>query len=102
MRYVITDDLQWGHIFEGGTSETMCLFAFDRQENRLVAGMVPGGFGAEGQWWTPMSARMLADLEDSLVNANPDALSNPDDWGLSETDDLPEWASDCVAEEYRP
>jgi hypothetical protein len=40
-----------------------------------------------------MTADALADVKDSVVNANPEAVEHPAEWGLEETDDLPDWAA---------
>lgn len=95
MRYVIADNpgSLWGHIFRDGEPEIMTRFVFDLEDRRLVAGGYQGGYSQSGPWWADMSAEMLADLQDSLVNANPDALDNPEYWGLLSSDELPEWAA---------
>lgn len=96
-RYIIADPDQgagWGHIFEdvriGGSvqsRERMLRFVFDLEENRIEH--------LEVQWgnqWIEGSRYDLADVEDSLKNANPGALEDPVYWGLLVSDDLPDWA----------
>jgi hypothetical protein len=39
----------------------------------------------------------IADLEDSLKNANPEALEKPGYWGLIESDTLPAWCQEPSA-----
>lgn len=79
----------WGHIFVG-KREVMTRFAYDAEDERLV--------GAQIQWnangdFVDASREEMADLEDSLKNANPDALSAPHEWNLGVADVLPDWCS---------
>lgn len=98
MRYVIagTPGGLWGHIFDNAEGEVMTQFVYDTQERKLVAAKIVGGQSEGGPWWTDASPVMVADLEDSLVNANEDALDNPGDWGLAVSDELPDWASESA------
>lgn len=89
-RYVIADEpgSLWGHLFDETGRETMTRFVFDREQNALVALQVRLDGG-----WENGSDAMIADLEDSLVNANPDALTDPGYWGLVTADEHPSWAT---------
>lgn len=96
-RYVIADPDQgagWGHLFEevrdGGkpkTRERMLRFVFDLEANALVH--------LDVQWgraWMEGSRFDREDVEDSLCNANPGALEDPEHWGLISSESLPDWA----------
>jgi hypothetical protein len=92
MRYIIADPDQgcgWDHIFEedGRDVERETRFVFDLEEDRLVTADI------RRDWkWRAASAEELSDLQDSLVDANRDALDYPDEWALIEDDVLPDWA----------
>lgn len=90
MRYIIADepDMLWGHIFSG-SRETATRFVFDTEENRMIAAQLRDG--ATGSWSDADPAE-LSDLEDSLVNANSEAIADPQDWGLIDADEAPAWS----------
>lgn len=93
-RYVIADPEEgagWSHIFVYGdeTVERLCRFVYDTEEEMLVALEV--GKGPFSGRYEAASTDEIADVEDSLKNANPDAIDNPDGWGLISSDELPEW-----------
>ena len=75
------------HIFHENGSPSPVRFVFDLAANRLIALDVQ-----INHRWQQASAAELADVEDSLKNANEDALDNPEDWGLDATNALPDWA----------
>lgn len=79
----------WSHIFAGSGYERERLgrILFDRLENRLVALDLHTSFGRK-----VASTIAIQDVEDSLINANPEALINPEHYGLSHGDSMPEWA----------
>ncbi len=80
----------WGHLFgPGNKRETMTEFVYDTESEELVGVLVQ--YDAARDKWELASEWQRADLEDSLKNANPDALDNPHDWDLDYTDELPEW-----------
>ena len=66
----------------------MCKFAYDLDEEELVAAQVKVN-GA----WEEAGRSVLNDLEDSLKDANPDALDDPEAYGLLASEELPEWAA---------
>lgn len=96
-RFIIADPEQgagWGHIFEevresGGAKqrERMLRFVFDRRDDRLEHLDVKWGHK-----WIEGSRFDREDVEDSLKNANPEALEDPEEWGLLVSDTLPDWA----------
>lgn len=83
-RYLIAQS--WGHIFEG-FGEREVRFVFDRKTGLLVSADINCGV------WQPASRIQRQDVQDSLVNANPEALDRPVEYGLIEADEPPEWAS---------
>lgn len=84
-RYIVGDG--WEHIFHENGSPRATRFVFDLTTNGLVALEIYGNHR-----WQPASAAERADVEDSLKNANDEALENPEDWGLEAANTLPAWA----------
>jgi hypothetical protein len=95
-RYIIADPDAgngWGHIFSEGDAERerVTRFVFDSEASALIhldvyRGSVIAATDVE-----------IADVEDSLKNANIEALENPEDWGLIGSDTLPPWCPQLVA-----
>ncbi len=83
-RYVHGD---WSHIFHENGPDTPVRFAFDRTENKVVAMEI-----LKRSRWYPASTDEIADVQDSVMNANETALSAAKDWGLEESNSLPDWA----------
>jgi len=77
----------WTHIFLEGT-ETLTRLCYDRRSNKLVALELKGSLK-----WHAASPAQITDVEESLQDANPEALEHPEDYGLQEGDDLPDWAA---------
>lgn len=88
-RYVVAQS--WGHIFDDVEGERMTDWVYDREQEKLVAATYEFEFKSYDA-----SPEMLADLEDSVKNANEDALKNPAVWELEETNELPDWAQVSV------
>jgi len=97
MRYIIADPslgLGWGHIFSETDPETgakrererFTRFVFDLDEMKLIHLDIDSRGGM-----VPADAIQMADLQDSLVNANSEALEDPDYWGLIASNELPRW-----------
>lgn len=87
-RYVIADDESslWGHLFGPGRDETITRFVFDRQQMSLAA--------AEfriGSAWTVMDTEMVENFHDHLVNANREAIDDPERWDLRTSEEIPDW-----------
>ncbi len=95
MRYVIADAdaMYWGHLFDedGKEVERMCSFVYDTENEQLFSMRVQ----RDRDWELPTRDEMN-DLEDSLKNANPEALDNPASFDLRTSDELPDWASDMA------
>lgn len=93
-RYIIADadaakGSGWLHYFEeeGRFVERETRFAFDRDFGRLAQLDI-----RRGPKWQAATTDEIANLEDSLVEANPEALVEPEAWGLTVSDELPDWA----------
>lgn len=85
----------WSHIFGAGkANERICRFVYDRQAERVIHLDIESGI----KGWVPASEAERADLEDSLKNANEDALSSLEESGLEESNELPEWAYQAEVE----
>lgn len=96
MRYVIAEEPNhlWRHIPYEGAPETYTRFVYDREEGRLVVAERMGMFSNEdGSYsWLALDGRARAELEESLKADSPEALEDPEDWGLVESDEIPVWA----------
>lgn len=96
-RYIVADPDQgkgWGHIFSEFDEldrpverERMTRFVFDVEQACLVH------LEIDRIGMAVANAIEIADVEDSLKNANPDALKDPETWGLIGSDVLPEWCA---------
>lgn len=82
----------WEHIFVG-TRQSDVRLVFDLASNKIIAMQHVSGRGT----FSLASAEEMADVQDSIVNANPEALINPDDFGLTAVATLPEWACGTFA-----
>lgn len=90
-RYVVSDS--WSHLFGPSSAETEVCFVYDRTAGRIVAMAAHRGYK-----WGDCSPAEMADVEDSLKNANSEALEDPESWGMVECDanDFPDWAKDLM------
>lgn len=90
MKYIIADEDHelWGHFFEedGEFNERHCRFVYDSVEEELHKLEI----NRDNRWQTA-SRNDYDNLEDSLKNANPQALDNPEEWGLGQSDSVPPW-----------
>lgn len=84
-RYLVSEG--WGHLFGPGNHETIVRFVFDRAESRIIFMEY-----LEAGHWHAASSSNIAEVQDSLLNANSEALTTPDDYGCTNSDALPEWA----------
>lgn len=94
MRYVIAGDADWTHIFavEDDEVERHVRFAYDTDEHRLAVMEIE----RDGDWF-PACRFEQDDLAESLVDANPDLLTDPTAYGLSASERLPEWVDTTPA-----
>lgn len=97
-RYLIADpDLGkgWTHIFTEQdlvTDKTVererdCRFVFDTQSREMIHLDIMRRYGG----YAVANAAEIADVTDSLVNANEQALQKPEYYGHMASDDLPGW-----------
>ncbi len=90
----------WTHLFGPGKGrDTLTRIVFDRDDNAVVAMQVHrrGDLG-----FSPSTSDERADVTDSIVNANPEALESPDDYGLEPSDEVPGWAVDLMHSAVAP
>lgn len=92
-RYIVASELgeMWMHAYQGDTEKVLTKFVYDREKQEVIAAQIIGGYTKNGDYWVDLSAEGVADLEDSLKNANDDALENPLSWGLAVSNELPHW-----------
>jgi hypothetical protein len=83
-KYLVSDG--WGHVFDKG--ERMVRFVFDTELQQVIFMEVETSSG-----WQATTKVQMADVTDSLVNANEEVLTNPEDEGLGAVDVLPTWAA---------
>lgn len=90
-RYLVSEG--WNHLFGPGSAETSVRFAYDRALSRVC---VMQAWNI--QTWVDCSFAEMADVTDSINNANPEALEAPRDWNLAEVqaDQLPDWACSVI------
>jgi hypothetical protein len=96
VRYIVSDESLgkgWGHIFEDRIGEESTRFVYDTESASIVHLDVKH---RKSGCWVSASQDEIDDVEDSLKNANEDALQDPDGWGLIATDDAPEWAARSI------
>lgn len=84
----------WTHLFGPGSSETTLRILYDTTQERLIAGQ----YMNNGRWHD-LRSDDLADVEDSLKNANPEALDRPAEFGLEVSSGMPSWACTQAPEE---
>ena len=77
----------WSHPFGPTSSDTDCRIVVDVANNELVAAQAKDGLK-----WVWLSRDSLADLADSLFNANT-VCEDPEGNGLDPIDVLPDWAA---------
>lgn len=91
-RYLIA--AHWPHIFDGARAPATVRFVFERVSETICRLEM-----LDGAVWILASRVQLEDVQDSLLNANEDALSSPSDYGLTESEYLPEWAAKSSCKE---
>lgn len=80
----------WAHIF-AGFGEFVVRFVFDRKQQSIIAMQLSASGGSS---WRNATPDQIADVEDSVKNANVEAIADPygSGYGLVAADDLPVWA----------
>lgn len=74
----------WDHIFADGFAPTQCWMVFDRAES-----MVNNLWLRLNHKWVTATSAQLSDVEQSLLEANADALECPEAYGLHQQAELP-------------
>jgi hypothetical protein len=82
----------WGHIFEADEHERMTRIVIDADSQKLVFAQVQR-IRSMDSTYSEASRHEMADLEDSLLDANADLFNDPVGFGLTTTDEIPEWAA---------
>ena len=77
----------WGHIFHENGPETMVRFCFDTEQSRLIHLDI-----LRQSVWKHASRQEVSDVEKS-IHDNSDALDNPDDYGLEQSNQPPDWVT---------
>ena len=91
-RYVVSEE--WGHFFSNARREDEVRWVFDRRTWRLCVLEI-----LEEDGWTGAFEEERLDVEDSLVNTNPEAIEGDDDWDLDELDGLLDWVPGGVVQD---
>lgn len=84
MRYIYGN---WTHMFHEHGGDVPLRFVFDLQEGRIVALQIQ-----RAQGWVEGGPEERASVEESITDANREALDHPEEWGLATDEELPEWA----------
>ena len=84
-RYIVGN---WSHPFSG-LSDRECRIVVECESSKIVAMQLR--HSVEG--WLPARSADVADVQDSIQNANSEALDNPEEFGLQWANELPEWAT---------
>lgn len=82
----------WNHIFADSTTDRDLRFVFDTTTQQVVAMQILTGRGYEDA--TPAA---IADVQDSLLNANAEVLDDPEANDLKVTSELPDWSVELVS-----
>lgn len=76
----------WGHLFDYDRGrERLTKIVIQVEPPKLVAAQVQRNRGMKTSYMTASPAE-LADIEDSIINANPDVFACPDDFALIYTE----------------
>ncbi|MFU5275039.1 hypothetical protein ACM7YY_09945 [Pseudomonas aeruginosa] len=87
----------WSHIFDGERSERMTRVVLDAPTQKLLVLQVQRNRAVIGSYGLSTRTELL-DVEDSMVNANPELFDDPSAFGLAVTDSLPVWATSQIEE----
>lgn len=84
MRYIHGS---WDHKFHATGPDIPVRFCFDTTQKKIVHLDI-----RRQSKWVKASHHEMEDVEDSIRNGNHDALGDPTDYGLEQSDSLPTWA----------
>lgn len=88
----------WSHIFHDNGPDVSLRFVLETMgkytpaDQPIIAMELLTSHG-----WTIASKGEILDVQDSLLTANEDILVDPTTWGLSRSDELPDWAVKYIA-----
>lgn len=82
----------WGHLFQGDNAERMTRILVDAANHKLIRMDVQSN-RAINDSYREASREELDDVQDSLVNGNPEVFDSPEDYGLLGMDTLPDWVT---------
>ena len=87
----------WSHIFEGERSERMTRVVLDTATQKVLVLQVQRNRAVTDSYGHSTRTEML-DVEDSMVNANPELFDDPGAFELEVTDSMPDWATSQIEE----
>lgn len=87
----------WGHIFEGERSERMTRVLLDSTSRKVLVLQVQRNRAVIDSYGLSTRSELL-DVEDSMVNANPELFDEPSAFGMEVTGSLPDWATSQIEE----
>lgn len=87
----------WGHIFEGERSERMTRVVLDATTRKVLVLQVQRNRAVADSYGLSSRTELL-DVEDSMVNANPELFDDPRAFGMEATGSLPDWATSQIEE----
>lgn len=82
----------WSHLFKDDQGERTTRILIDATSQKLIRMDIQAN-RAINDSFRQASRDEMADVEDSLVNANSELFDMPDDYGLELTNALPEWVT---------
>nr|WP_011923090.1 hypothetical protein [Pseudomonas fluorescens]CAM96314.1 hypothetical protein pQBR0282 [Pseudomonas fluorescens SBW25] len=85
----------WGHIFEADERERMTRIVIDAESQKLVFAQIQR-IRSMDSTYSEASHHEMADLEESLLDANAELFNDPVGFGLITTDAIPEWAANLA------
>jgi hypothetical protein len=86
--YIVGD---WSHIFEGERSDRPTRIVIDAQANKLINLEILSDRNDAESYRLPTRLE-FEDVSDSILNGNAEVFDRPADFGLTTTDELPDWS----------
>ncbi|HBP1602147.1 TPA: hypothetical protein L5U90_003249 [Pseudomonas aeruginosa] len=87
----------WGHIFDGERSERMTRVVLDATTRKVLVLQVQRNRAMTDSYGLSTRTELL-DVEDSLLNANPELFDDPGAFDLEVSDSMPDWATTQIEE----
>ncbi|NMX83646.1 hypothetical protein HBO10_29515 [Pseudomonas sp. WS 5503] len=85
----------WGHIFEADEHERMTRIVIDAESQKLVFAQIQRMRSMDSSY-SEACRHEMADLEESLLDANADLFNDPVGFGLITSHEIPEWAANLT------